>query len=79
MWRCGINYAKLDANHQTTTTTSTEEGYKLQLYLSLEGANHNLNLYQRGSTTNKGLQLGGIFQRQTIPFFSQTNDPNIIG
>ena len=68
----------------TTTNTSTEEGYKHkihlslegannnQLHLSLEGVNHNLNLYQRGSNTSKCLQLGGIFQPQAISFFHKT-------
>ena len=34
---------------QQPTNISTEEGIQTKLHLSLEGANHNLNLYQIGS------------------------------
>ena len=37
------------ARSQTITIHLTLEGYKSKLHLSLEGAIHNLNLYQRGS------------------------------
>jgi len=51
---------------KTTTNTSTEVGYNHQLHLSLEGANTNLHLYQRGSkhqpksTTSTSTKEGAI-------------------
>ena len=75
----------------TTTNTSTEEGFKHQLHLSLEGAkqptqplpkreqtNHPINLYQRGIQQIQGcLQLRGLTSNTSL-FLSSTKTKILI-